>query len=314
MRVCLPVVLIAAAWAVAAPVPAPKPNPDGFLVNESGLVWLGADGKELARIDGGCAALSPDGRSLACLLRKKGVFRSTMAILPRDGKGAGIAVPGVSINVGEGCGPAWSFDGKRLLVVEQKVGADQKTETTHRLFDLATRKSRVLELPEGHIATGWSKDGKRLLTYFKDDDATRVCWLALDGKGEPERLTSPKEHAYGAKLSPDGKRILFQAAPIVPAGKRGQARLYVMDLKTKKRKTLDEPGETWGYCWSRDGSSVAYTWQRNPVKGDGDAERTTWLITCKADGSDSKRIASRKYRPDPGKLSVTIHFRVVAWR
>ncbi|MBY0229597.1 MAG: hypothetical protein K2W96_09985, partial [Gemmataceae bacterium] len=137
-----------------------------------------------------------------------------------------------------------------------------------------------------------------------------VCWLAADGKGEPEFITGEEEHAWGAKLSPDGTRLLFQAS----GKKKGaQTRLVALELKAKKRTTLDEPGRTHGYCWSRDGKRVAFTWQKTPTKGEENAERTTWLIACKADGSDSKRIASRKI-DGRGDLGIVMWFWVVDWR
>ena len=93
-------------------------------------------------------------------------------------------------------------------------------------------------------------------------------------------LLSPEgEYGYGGRLSPDGKRVLYWGGPEPPEGKRGTVRLYVMDLGTKERTVVDEPGDTSGYCWSPDGKRIAYTWQR-PLPKEGTRKRETFLITC----------------------------------
>jgi Tol biopolymer transport system component len=69
----------------------------------------------------------------------------------------------------------------------------------------------------------------------------------------------------------------------------------VIDLTTKKRTVIDKPGHIHGYCWSSDGSKVAYTWQL-PLRQPEDAvERKTYLITCDPDGTNQKTVTMRKY-------------------
>jgi Tol biopolymer transport system component len=211
--------------------------------------------------------------------------------------------------VGEGGLPVWSADGSRLYVNQDRGGPSGRS---HHVYDVKTKKLTAVDLPPGHWIAGTSKDGKRLLSTWQTDDASRCCWVSADGKGEPEFITPEGEMAYGPLLSPDGGRLLFTSARKLPTGK-WSSRLLVMDLKTKGRVTIDEPGETRGYCWSADGSAVAYTWQPTPVKGDEDGERTTWLITCDADGRNNKRVTSRRYKPAQPGLHVVIFFQVLAW-
>ena len=94
-------------------------------------------------------------------------------------------------------------------------------------------------------------------------------------------------------------------------------RLYAMDLATKKRTMVDEPGVTEGWCWSPDGSKVAYTWQRSLDKPAEVKERETLLITCDADGSNRKTITKRQYQvPEnsSGRSSIVFFFEVLDWR
>ena len=240
---------------------------------------------------------------------------SKFVILPRDGKGAPMVVPDVTVTPGvEGFLPVWASDGNRVLAGVNRARVGDGPEYIYRIYDLRTKKTSVLKLPEGHFVSGWSKDGKRLLSQFGAAGEARLCWLDIDGKRKPEFLTPADEVAVHPKLSPDGRRILFAAAPRVKPGESSQLRLYVLDLATKKRVMVGEPGETRGYCWSGDGSSIAFTWQCTPVKGDEEAERTTLLITCDADGRNAKTITRRTHQPANPGLQVTIFFQVIDWR
>jgi hypothetical protein len=144
----------------------------------------------------------------------------------------------------------------------------------------------------------------------------RVAWVNTDGTGKPEFITSENEMTHGAKLSPDGRRILCLVGPKSPKGESGRARLCVMDLITKKRTMAGKPGHTYGYCWCSDGLKLAYTWQMPLPRPDEVMERKTYLITCNQDGSDQKTITMRKYdmrRISSGRHLVAIFFWVVAW-
>ncbi|MBY0229834.1 MAG: hypothetical protein K2W96_11180, partial [Gemmataceae bacterium] len=166
---------------LSAPMPPDKPITDGFLVGGAdGLAFLGPDGKELSRREAGyLGTLSPDGRRLARTHLEKGDAKSTLVIETREGKD-GVKVPGVGIGNGEGCGLAWSVDGKKLLVVHSIGSRDGEATTTHRVYDQAKKKLAGLDVPEAFYARGWSKDGKRLLGDWREGGVVRVCWLAAD--------------------------------------------------------------------------------------------------------------------------------------
>lgn len=301
---------LVAAGATAAPTPGEKKAYGGgeFIVNEGGLVLLRPDGREKARFHPPVrnVALSPDGTTLA-RLESVGGGNSRLILQPWGGRAEKVSVPEVQIALGEDFWPVWSPYGRRLLACE--VHARSGTlEFRFRVYDVATKKLTDVAIPDGHRVIDWSKDGKRFLSTHWAGDTARLCWLPADGKGEPEYVTPEGESAWGGMLSPDGRRVLFQTR------QEDQTHLVVMDLKTKKRVTLDEPGATHGYCWSKDGSAVAFTWQKTPVKGEENAERTTWLITCDADGRNMKKVTSRKRTPVKPGLHVAIFFEVIGWR
>jgi Tol biopolymer transport system component len=302
------VVLMAAVE--AAPVPVSKAV-GIFLVQDSGLEYLRADGRKLERLDNVTnGSLSPDGKRLACVEFFGDPLRCRLLLRPRAGAEKSVTAPLLFDEPGRsGCQMIWVADG-RLLISENRGTKDGGLECACRVYDPETKKMTDLKLPEGHWVSGWSKDGKRLLTDFRPDGSSaRVAWVNVDGTGEPAFLTPEDEVAYGARLSPDGRKVLFQASPKTPGG---QSRLYVMDLATRKRVTIDEPGETHGHCWSPDGSQVAFTWQQTPTAGT--TERETLLRVCEANGRNLRTITSRKYKPvSPGR-GVTIFFQVIDWR
>jgi RNA polymerase sigma factor (sigma-70 family) len=303
---------------LAAPTPRQKP-PETFLVQNPGLVWLGADGQEKERLVPSATngALSPHGRWLAGVEFDKNPARVKVVLRPRGRKAEPVTVPLVwdVPGISSGCQLVWAADSRRLIIGENRRGQDGALEYTYRTYELATKKTTELKLPAGHWVAGWSRDGKRLLTTAGlADDTLRIAWVNADATGRPEFLTSETETAYDPRLSPDGRRMLYLAAPRAAAGRRSQARLYVMDLASRKRMVVDEPGETHGYCWSPDGIRVAYTWQRSLARPKDAVERETFLITCDRDGRNRKTVTSRKYKPvNPGS-GVVLFFWVLDWR
>ena len=102
----------------------------------------------------------------------------------------------------------------------------------------------------------------------------------------------------------------------MPEDQQFRMRLYVIDLATKQRTMIDKPGHTHGYCWSSDGSRVAYTWQLPIREPEAKVERKTYLITCDPDGSNRKTVTMRSYKVPPnssGREGVIYFFEVLAW-
>ena len=69
----------------------------------------------------------------------------------------------------------------------------------------------------------------------------------------------------------------------------------MIDLPSKKRTMIDRPGYTDSYCWSSDGSKVAYTWQMPLHRPEEVAEREPRT-------GDSVIILSR-WSTGPGRLA-----------
>jgi len=297
-----------------------RPVGDTFMVIDRGTAMIGADGEELERLSAtthAAGALSPDGHWIAFSESRKvasGSRKGNLIIQSRLRSQERTIVPLVWGGTGSSFLPLWSADSHRILICEQGTN-DTVRESAYRIYDLAKKDLTDLKLPKEWWPSDWSADGKRILMTLKG----RVAWGNIDGTGEPEFITPEREVAYNAQLSPDGRRILCLTGPRRPNEERRRLRLSVFDLETRtnKRSFVDEPGETNGYCWSPDGSRVAYTWQRSLDAPADVAVRETFLMTCDPDGSQRKTVTSRKYEVplnSSGRDGIVIFFEVLAWR
>jgi RNA polymerase sigma factor (sigma-70 family) len=286
--------------AATAAAPVPKRPPPVFLVSAvEGNLLLDADGKEVARFESTTnGALSPDGSSVACFHFDREQQHSTIVIRSRNKQVESVTIP-VDANSPRLLGGigVWSADGRRVLFNDTRIRKPgEKPDTAFWVYDLTTRKVTDLKLPKVGYVTDWSRDGKRLLVSVpvEGEVSGRAAWVNADGTGEPEFLTPEGEIAVGARLSPDGGRLLYQRYTRSWLGQWSKPQLCVLDLATKKRTVADEPGETSGFCWSPDGTRVAYTWQKPAANWADVPERTTFLITSDPDGGNRRTVASCK--------------------
>lgn len=298
--------------------------PERFLVaTYRGHALLGPDGEETERLDSdtnGAGAISPDGRWVTFSTSRhdppSDKWRGWLVIESRVRPEDRTTVPLVW-GVNSSFLPLWSSDSRRILICEQGINEDRSRGSAYRVYDLATKDLTTLRLPEPWWPSDWSADGKRLLTSLRTANGShRVAWVRIDGTGEPEFVTPDQEVAYYAKLSPDNRRILCMVGPRMPEDQENRMRLYVIDLSTKRRTMIDKPGHTNSYCWSSDGSKVAYTWQLPIRESEAKLERKTYLITCDPDGGNRKTVAMRSYEVAPNdsdRGAVISFFQVLAW-
>ncbi len=298
--------------------------PERFMVTYQGCSLLGPDGAEKERLESitnGAGAISPDGRWAAFSKSEPnpppGKQQGQLVIQSRAHPEDQTTVPLIWGTTGSSFLPLWSSDSQRILICEQGFNEDRSRGSAYRVYDLKSKRLTTLKLPDEWWPSDWSADGKRLLTSLRaKDESVRIAWVRIDGTGKPEFLTSDREVAYGARLSPDNRRILCMVRPQANQEEGRRARLCVIDLTTGKRAVIDKPGHTHGYCWSSDGLKVAYTWQMPLRQPDQAAERKTYLITCDSDGSNQKTVTMRRYEVPPnssGRGSVSYFFEVIAW-
>jgi Tol biopolymer transport system component len=304
-----------ATFAAAAPPPRPVDSLGTFLLHEvkTGTVLIDEKGEVVKTFNpyayGGFR--SPDGRRVACVEadgeadgNSAKIFR--MALRPLAGKEDAVTLP---LRLGQnGCSTQfiWSSSGRRVLVMENR-----ETQYSLRRYDLDAKTFSDLKLPDGYYVMGWSSDESRLLATSPDN---RLCWLSAAATGKPEFLTPDTEVSRDPKLTSDDKWVLFLSGPIPPKGERWALRLTAMELATKKRIVLDDPGETWGHCWSRDDKRVAYTWQKAVPQGTTATDFETILYTCDRDGKNRQAVTSRKNKTDRPMAGPVLYFWVEDWK
>jgi hypothetical protein len=311
---------------VAAPPPPKVETPGTFLCLEHihqekgkfGTVLLDEKGKILRYLDPYALSgvRSPDGRRLACVEVDEEADPNSFSALrlvlrSLVEKEEPVFLPLKLGQSGSSSFFVWSATGRRLFVQESRNDRQKGRKDYLRIYDLDAKKFTDMSLPIDYYVTGWSSDGTKLLAM---SPSRRICWLNVNGSGNPDYLTPDSEVSYDARLTSDDKWILYQTGPIPPKGERANLRLTAMELATKKRFVLDDPGETYGYCWSKDNTRVAFTWQKSVPKETPATDFETILYTCDRDGKNRTVVTSRKLKTSRPAGGTIIFFDVHDWK
>jgi Tol biopolymer transport system component len=210
---------------------------------------------------------------------------------------------------------AWSGDGTRIAVTNF-VAAGDKLKGVHKVVAVATKAVEALPLPDDHVLTDWSRDGRYFVTQQavlpKEKGAMPVFRLRLlnrDGS-EHKVANAPTDILMNGRLSPDGKRLLCEQYLILNAdGKRVIRLPVVLDLSTGAVAPLNgfsPNAELQGYCWSPDGKRVAYAWREKQPREAAPVPTTdieSFLVVCDADGLNAKTVA-RATGDRPGLVTL----------
>jgi dipeptidyl aminopeptidase/acylaminoacyl peptidase len=276
--------------------------------------------------------VSPDGKRVAVVVAKAGDE-------PVGGPGRGVLVvnelgdgPAARVaEVGAAATAAWSADGTELAFCtfeDAKTPKDVKATTT--VFTVTTKARVPVKLPDNHILTDWSRDGKHFLTMElgTEPEAPVVGLWVMNRDGSPhKKLTGDPGLAFG-RFSPDGKRVLglvlkqlSEESPKERAERQklGAARprpspvLTVFDVAAAKGTPVkDVPlnADVQGFCWSPDGRRVAYVWrEKHPPATDPATETQSHLTVCDPDGANQRTILT-----DKGPRAGEVVLAGVDWR
>jgi hypothetical protein len=130
------------------------------------------------------AALSPDGKWLACAVRTQVKADGTelfRPVLRQLGEKADDVQIGEELPFPASSSFVWAPDSTRVVVrrVTYVHSEPPAAALVQAVYDLATKKSAPLELPEGHMVGDWSADGKKFLTtvgLFDRKAKHRMAW------------------------------------------------------------------------------------------------------------------------------------------
>jgi uncharacterized protein (TIGR03067 family) len=281
--------------------------------------------------------LSPDGTRFAILYQVgvDAVSRTAaQAIPPHRGlyiRSIHETGPGTDLEV-ECQTFCWSTDGTEIAYSEF---VDQKGKLTaiHGIVNIKTKEKTALTIPNDHIITDWSRDGKFFLTcdpnMDRENPRARMYLVNRDGTVH-KALGDPKQLAVLGRLSPDGTRVLFLQVVLpkeeTPAEIKAREnlgrpmpqatrKLAVLEVAGGKSTPVDDTpldGELQSFCWSPDGKRIAYTWRQVHAGKPEDVlnqETESFLVLSDPDGKNQKTIATEK---GLGQYQITLSH--VDWR
>jgi Tol biopolymer transport system component/predicted Ser/Thr protein kinase len=179
---------------------------------------------------------------------------------------------------------AWSSDGQRVVFVSKRGGGENLWE-----IELKSRRLRRLTTGAGReMAPVVGRNGQLLYTPFSH----QVDLQAVDvAGGAEERLTFNTADNFGARVSPDGKNIVYHS------NRSGNLELWLLDRSTgAERQLTNHPRSDLLPDWSPDGREVVFFSDR-----DGDAR--LWAVNVE---TDALRRLTQQSIPLPGGSGLTL--------
>lgn len=178
-----------------------------------------------------------------------------------------------------GRSPAWSPDGAQLAFVSQDF------QTRNFALHLADSQGQagpaLLEEAVKLESLSWTPDGKSLLfTGLSDSGDTELFFVGLDGS-TPRRLTFSDGFDGDARISPDGKQIVFVS------NRNGNDEIYLMNIDgSNVRRLTNNPASDVHPSWSPDGRWIVFS----STRGNGAAISNHDIYIMSADGSNQCQL------------------------
>lgn len=311
-----------------------------FMTGSGGELYLiNADGAGLRRLAGGVIdpAISPDGRQVA-FLRWDGAKMATLYTINLDGSGERALLG----DIRQGKSPAWSPDGRQIIISFQHGGLVNPSEICKE-FDLddhirlpddigqitsirgkgplgveicyIRREDLHWGLRQVEVATGKFED------LPADDYSFNPAWdpnnpwrVIYDGSNGLVQLDVTRETRWpittdlrdtGPVFSPDGQKLALTYK------QHDHWEVYTLDLATGQRQRLTKPPlladpqyNSASPAWSPDGNYLAFVTDRT-------GRWEIWVMN--ADGSDPRPLFSPEIQAQLGLEYRGVNERMLGW-
>lgn len=143
-----------------------------------------------------------------------------------------------------------SPDGRRLALTIQEANQDVWVHDLTR-----GSQTRLTFGPAENWGAIWTPDGRRVIFNTHGPHLPNLFWVAADGSGGVERLTTSAHAQVAASVSPDGQLLAF-----AEIGEKTASDIWLLSLGAGKapRLHIGTPFDEYGPAFSPDGRWLAY--------------------------------------------------------
>jgi TolB protein len=187
---------------------------------------------------------------------------------------------------------AWSADGRWVVYRDSTRGVNEDDEVYIAAADGSSMRN-LTKNPENDWGPDWSHDGSTIAFNSTRDGMPMRGYLVNPDGTSLRRIESDAWIEYPS-FSPDDSKLAFMGVV------GSDYSIYVIDLTTGQVTQLtDAPGEEGWPAWSPDGSTIAFSTQRDDCRfasrdeecwrtGDIGPHHDIWLVD--AAGSNARRV------------------------
>jgi TolB protein len=175
--------------------------------------------------------------------------------------------------------PSLSPDGKRMVYITAIEGREQ-------LFIMnvdGTGSVQITRDDADHEDPAWSPDGKTIAFVYIKDKLEIISVMNVDGSGMQE-LTPRSVRAIHPNWSPDGSKLAYCTDDDLAPPRKNDADILVIDMTTRRIRTLITGGVNTYPSWSPDGKSIAF----RRMLGEMNSE----VFVANADGTGARNLSN----------------------